>query len=150
MIKYSDVYVSILAKGLCQPGEQVVGACAVTHQPFWSFGMPFFKHAYLLVATTHRLVALDHRKGLLFDRLDRADSYAWTDLAAFKLGGLLAKKIAVKDRGGRTVVKGKVAGLFGPMRNNAANARAITQTWEQHQRLGASPMPSALPHYAHA
>ena len=148
MIKYSEVYVSILAKGLCQPGEQLVGACAVVHQPIWSFGTPFFRHAYLLVATTHRLFALDHRKGLLFDRLDRADCYAWHDVASFKMGGLLTKKVTVKDRAGRTVVKGKLTGFFGPMPNNATSARAIAQTWEQHQRLAAAPAPGQMAQYA--
>lgn len=150
MIKYSDVYVSILAKGLLHPGEQFVGACAVSHQPFWSLGIPLFKHSYLLVATTHRLVALDHRKGFMFDRLDRADSFAWADLGLMKLGGLLTKKVTVKDRAGRTVVQGKVTGFFGPMPNNAQSARSLVHTWEQHHRLAAPQAPSQLPHYAAA
>jgi hypothetical protein len=148
MIKYSDVYVSILAKGLLQPGEQFLGACAVSHQPFWSLGMPFFRHSYLLVATSHRLVAVDHRKGLVYDRLDRADSYAWGDVTALKLSGVFTKKIAVKDRSGRTVVKGKVGGFLGPMPNNAAAARTLAQTWEHQRRLSAPPMQQALPQYA--
>ena len=150
MIKYSDVYVSILAKGLCHPGEQFVGACALRHQPFWSFGAPLFSHAYLLVATTHRLFALDHRRGLIFDRLDRADAWAWSDLGAVKLGGLLRKKITVKDRAGRTLVQGKVTGFLGPMANNGASARAIVQTWEQRAQLGAGPVAAPLPQYAAA
>jgi hypothetical protein len=150
MIKYSDVYVSILAKGLCHPGEQFVGACSVAHQPFWSLGIPLFKHSYLLVATTHRLIALDHRRGFIFDRLDRADSYAWADLGNVKLGGLLTKKIDVKDRAGRTLVKGKVTGFFGPMANNGQSARGLVQTWEQHHRLAAAQQPQQFPQYAAA
>ena len=150
MIKYSDVYVSILAKGLCHPGEQFVGACALHHQPFWSFGAPLFRHAYLLVATSHRLIALDHRRGFVFDRLDRADSFAWADLGALTIGGLLRKKVAVKDRAGRTLLAGKVTGFFGPMANNGASARALVATWEQHRRLGAAPAPAPLPQYAAA
>ncbi len=149
MIKYSDVYVSLLAKGLLHSGEQFVGACALHHQPFWSFGIPFFKHAYLLVATTHRLIALDHRKGLVFDRLDRADSFAWADVE-LKLGGLLTKKITVKGRDGRALVRGKVSGFFGPMANNGVSARTLVQTWEQRHRLGAPSVQAALPQYAAA
>ena len=150
MIKYSDVYVSILAKGLLHPGEQFVSACAVNHQPFWSFGIPLFKHSYLLVATTHRLIALDHRKGFLFDRLDRADSYAWGDVSQMKLAGIFTKKVVVKDRAGRTVVKGKVSGFLGPMSNNGQSARSIVQAFEQTQRLPSAPQYGQLPTYAAA
>ena len=150
MIKYSDVYVSILARGLCQPGEQFVSACAVNHQPWWSFAIPLFKHALLLVATTHRLIALDHRKGLMYDRLDRAQSFAWHDVGAFKLGGLLTTKVVIRDRSNRVVVRGKVTGLLGPLPNNGASVRTLLQTWEQHARL-APPRPMAtLPRHAAA
>ncbi len=149
MFKYSDVYVSILAKGLLHPGEGYVGACAVNHQPFWSLGIPLFKHSYLLIATTHRLIALDHRKGLVFDRLDRAESFAWGDVAQMKLSGMLTKKVVVKDRAGRTVVQGKVTGFLGPMANNGANARTLVQAWQQQNaQLPATPAYSQLPGYA--
>ena len=148
MIKYSDVYVSILVKGLCQPGEQFVGACAVNHQPFWSFGIPFFKHALLLVATSHRLMVLDHRKGLLFDRLDRVDNMPWPEISALKLSGVLSKKVVVKDRSNRTVIKGKVTGMLGPLAKNGVSARTLVQAWEQHARLPAPPAHAALPSYA--
>jgi hypothetical protein len=150
MIKYSDVYVGILAKGLCNANEQFVGACAVSHQPFWSLGIPFFKHSFLLVATTERLIALDHRKGLIFDRLDRADSYAWSELGAFNLGGLLQKKVALRDKSGRVLLKGKVTGFFGPLPNNAASARAMQQTWEQRRSLPGPGFAPSLPRYAAA
>ena len=149
MIKYSDVYVGILARGMCNPGEQFVAACAVNHQPWWSLRIPFFRHSYLLVATSERLIALDHRKGLIFDRLDRADGYAWGDVSC-KLGGLIAKKVIVKDRANRTLVKGKVSGFFGPIKNSGVGARTLVQTWEQRARLAAAPMPASLPHYATA
>jgi hypothetical protein len=152
MIKYSDVYVSILAKGLLHPGEQFVSAVSLSHQPFWSFGMPIFRHAYLLVATTHRLIAVDHRRGLLFDRLDRADSWAWGDVGQVKLGGLVAKRITVKAHGGQTLVKGKVTGFLGPLAKNGQSARVLVQAWEQQsqQRLQQAPQYGALPHYAAA
>jgi len=152
MIKYSDVYVSILAKGLLHPGEQFVSAVSLSHQPFWSFGAPIFRHAYLLVATTHRLIALDHRRGFIFDRLDRADSWAWGDVAQVKLGGIFAKKITVKAHGGQTLLKGKVTGFFGPLAKNGQSARVLVQAWEQQgqQRMQQAPQYGALPHYAAA
>ena len=151
MIKYSDVYVSILAKGLLHPGEQFVSACAVNHLPFWAMGIPFFKHSYLLVATSHRLIAVDHRKGLLFDRLDRADSWAWGDVAQVKLGGIFTKKVVVKAHGGKTLVAGKVSGFLGPLAKNGQSARVLVQAWEQQaQRLAPAPQYGALPNYAAA
>jgi hypothetical protein len=150
MIKYSDVYVSILAKGLCGSGEQFVVACAVNHQPLWSFRIPFFRHAYLLVVTTKRLIALDHRKGLLFDRLDRADSYAWSDLGSCSLAGVLTKKIHVKDKAGDTLLKGRVTGFFGPIANNGGSAQTLLQTWEQRRSLASGLAPATLPRYAAA
>ena len=70
MIKYNDVYVSTLARGLCQPNEQFVAASAGSYQSFWTFKIPFFRHSYLLFATSDRLVVIDHRRGFLFDRMD--------------------------------------------------------------------------------
>src|SRR4051812_30375370 len=61
MIKYTDVYVSTFARGLCEPNEQFIAASAGAYQSFWTFRIPFFKHSYLLIATSERLIVVDHR-----------------------------------------------------------------------------------------
>jgi len=148
MIKYSDVYVQTVARGLCHPGEQFVAACAGSYKSFWSLGIPFFRHAYLLIATSERLLVVDHRKGLIYDRMDRIDSYPWSDLGTVKLGGVFSKKIVVKDTANRAVLKVKVPGFLGPVANNGGAARALVQTWEQRRALGAAPARAALPRQA--
>src|SRR4051812_6549906 len=102
MIKYTDIYVSTLARGLCAPNEQFVAASAGMYQSFWTFKIPFFKHSYLLIATSERLIVIDHRKGLVFDRVDKIDSYRWADIGTLKLGGVFAKKLTLKDAANRT------------------------------------------------
>jgi len=146
MLKYTDVYVATMARGLSQPGEQVVVAAAGEYQSFWTFKIPFFKYAYLLIATTDRLLVLQHRKGLVFDRLDRVDSYPWSQISLLKISGLGTKKLVVKDGQGRAVLKMKVAGSFlGPMKNSGTSARMIVQTWEQRRQLGPAAAHGALP-----
>jgi hypothetical protein len=144
MIKYTDLYVTTLARGLCVPGEQFVAAAAGNHQSFWSFKIPWFKHAYLLIATTERLIVVDHRKGLIFDRVDRIDGYRWSDIGALKLGGVFTKSLTVKDGNSRTLVKMVLPG-FGPLKNNVPAARQVVATWEQRRALPSAPMFGALP-----
>ena len=151
MLKYTDVYITTMARGLCQPGEQLVASAAGEYQSFWTFKIPFFKHAYLLVATTERLIVLHHRKGLLYDRLDRIDSYPWSQIGSLKVKGLATKKLVVADGQNRALLKMKSAGSFmGPLKNSASSARAIVQTWEQRRALGAAQAYGALPQRAPA
>lgn len=138
MIKYTELYVSTLARGLCNSGEQFVAAAAGSHQSLFTFGIPFFKHSYLLLATTERLLVIDHRKGLLFDRLDAVASTRWSDIGAMKLSGLFTKKLVVKDASGRVLLKMKMPPLLlNPIANNAQALRMFVQTWEQRRALGA-------------
>ena len=142
MIKYNDVYVSTLARGLCQPNEQLVAASAGSYQSFWTFNIPFFRHSYLLFATSDRLVVIDHRRGLLFDRMDTVQSFRWSDIGSMKLGGLLSKKLVVKDASNRVVLNAKLPKLFGaPMPKAKAAAQVVVQTWEQRRQLGAASSP---------
>lgn len=138
MIKYSDVYVQTLARGLCEPGEQFVTAGAGSHQSFWTLNIPWFRHDYLLIATAERLIVADHRRGLLFDRMDQVASYRWSDITAMKLGGVFTKKLVLKDAQNKTVLTMKLPKLLlNPLKNNTQNVKAVVQTWEQRRALGA-------------
>ena len=140
MIKFSDVYVSTLARGLLAPNEQFVAAGAGSRQSFWTFGLPWFRHAFLLIATSDRLIVIDHRKGLVFDRMDNVVSFRWSDLSLIKLGGLLRKSLTVKDQANRTVLSMKLPPLLvNPLANNTSGLRAVVQTWETRRVLGAAP-----------
>ncbi len=151
MIKYTDTYVQTVARGLCNANEQFIAAGAGSQQSFWTFGIPFFKHSYLLVATSERLIFVDHRRGLVFDRMDKITSYRWSDLGAVTLSGLLSKKLLVKDASNRTLFAMKLpAFLKNPLVNNAANVRLIADTWQQRRALAAAPVYGALPQPAFA
>ena len=142
MIKFNDVYVSTLARGLCQPNEQFVAASAGSHQSFWTFNIPFFRHSYLLFATSDRLVVIDHRRGLLFDRMDTVQSYRWSEIGSMKLSGVLSKKLVVKDASNRTVLTAKLPKLFGsPIPKAKSAAQVVVQTWEQRRQLGQAQSP---------
>jgi hypothetical protein len=142
MIKFTDVYVSTVAKGLCQPNEQFVAASAGSYQSFWTFRIPFFRHSYLLFATSERLVVVDHRKGLIFSRMDKVQSYRWSEISSMKLSGVLSKKLVVKDATNRVVLNAQLPKLFGaPIKNAKTTAQMVVQTWEQRRQLGSAPAP---------
>jgi hypothetical protein len=142
MIKYNDVYVSTLARGLCQPNEQFVAASAGSYQSFWTFKIPFFRHSYLLFATSDRLVVIDHRRGFLFDRMDKVESYRWNEIASMKLSGAFSKKLVVKDASNRVVLNARLPKLFGsPIPQAKSAAQVVVQTWEQRRQLGSAPPP---------
>ena len=144
MIRFSDVYVNTVARGLCQGNEQFVSASAGSYQSFWTFNIPLFRHDYLFIATSERLVVVDHRKGFVFDRMDQVTGYRWSDIGSIKVGGVFTKKLVVKDHTNRTVVQAKLpkmlANMFGwPLKNNPAATQMLLQTWEQRRQLGAAP-----------
>jgi hypothetical protein len=142
MIKFNDVYVSTLARGLCQPNEQLIAASAGSYQSFWTFRIPFFRHSYLLFATSDRLMVIDHRRGLLFDRMDQVQSFRWNDIGSMKLGGMLSKKLVVKDSSNRVVLSAKLPKLFGsPIPKAKSAAQLLVQTWEQRRQLGMASAP---------
>jgi hypothetical protein len=146
MIKYTDDYVTTIVRGLSASGERFISACAGVRQSFWSFRLPFFKHAYLFIATSARLIVIDHRRGLLYDRLDRVESLPWSNLGAVKVAGFLfGKKLIVRDAANRVVLKASLTSVLGPRPNNAASARALVQAWEQRNALSAAPNYGALP-----
>lgn len=146
MIKYTDLYVNTIARGLLTPGEQLLAAAAGTHQPFWSLQIPWFKHAYLVLATSERLIVVDHRRGLFFDRLDTVAQHRWSELGGVQLSGLFSKKLVVRDASNRVLFKVKPPpALLSPRPNNGAALKAVAQTWQQRRGLAAGPATPALP-----
>jgi hypothetical protein len=140
MIKFTDLYVNTVVRGLSNPDERLVAAGAGSHQPFWSFGLPWFRHSYLLIATNERLLVLDHRKGLLFDRLDAVTSHRWSDIASIKLSGVFAKKLVAKDATNRVLFAMKLPPVMSsPIANNTRALETLVQTWEHRRALAAAP-----------
>ena len=138
MIKFNDAYINTVARGLLQADEQLVAATAGSAQSFWTFRIPFFRHNYLLLATHQRLIVVDHRRGLVFDRLDDVQSYRWSEIGAMKLGGLLTKKLVVKDNTNRVLLSAKLPPvLITPIRFAKRAAQTLVQTWTATRQLPA-------------
>jgi len=148
MIKYTEAYVNALARGLSGPTEQLIAAGAAQRQSFWTFRIPWFKHSYLLIATSERLLMIDHRRGLLFDRLDNIVTYSWADIASFKVSGLFSKKIVAKDANNRTLFALKSPPVLGPLSGNGAALSTIVQTWAERRALAPAQAHQVLPQHA--
>ena len=146
MIKYSDVYVQTIARGLCQPGEQFVAAGAASYQSFWTFNIPWFRHDYLLIATSERLIVADHRRGLIFDRMDQIQSFPWSQVSNMKIGGVFTKKLTVKDHANKAVLSAKLPKmLMNPLKGNSQSLKTVVQTWEQRRSLAPGQKAGSLP-----
>jgi len=144
---FSDLQVQLLARGILQPGEQLVGQTVTQYNPWWAFGL--VRKTYLLLATDQRLVMLEHRVAWLHQalRLDSVDSIPWANVEEARLKGIFAKKIRLRAQGERgpkrltMTVPNALFGLLAPMRNNMAGARNV---------VGAFQTPRALPQAGYA
>jgi hypothetical protein len=157
MIKFTDLYVNTIARGLSNPDERLVAAGAGSYQPFWSFGIPWFRHSYLLIATNERLLVVDHRRGLLFDRLDAVTSHRWSDIAKLALSGVFSKKLVARDAANRVLFTMKLPPVLNsPIANNTRALETLVQTWEHRRALAAAPAAygalsrAGLPQAAHS
>lgn len=138
---FSDLYVDTVAKGLLQPGEQVLHRVSASHAPWWSMGIPMFGSQYLVLATNHRLVLVRHKKGFLTgDRMESVDTLPWSSISEVKMSGMFAKKkMRVKANGstGPVDLKLGVSGGFLEIPKNVDDGKAIAQRFGQMKALPA-------------
>ena len=82
---FSDLHVQILARGLLQPGEQLVGQTVTDYMPWWAFGL--IRRQHLVLATDQRIIILDHRYDLLKVNqvLHTVESLPWSSVAHAKV-----------------------------------------------------------------
>ena len=128
---FSDLYVDTVAKGLLQPGEQVLHRVSASHAPWWSMGIPMFQSQYLVLATSQRMVLVKHKKGFFTgDRMESVDTLPWSSVSEVKLGGMFAKKtMRVKAQGSAGPVDlslGVTGGMF-EIPRNVDDGKAIAQ-----------------------
>lgn len=138
---FSDLHVQIMARGILNPGEQLVGQTVTSYMPWWAFG--FIRRQYLVLATDQRLILVDHRFSFLqpmVQRLHQVDSISWNNVQELKVKGLfLKKKLSVRGIGERGPISLTMPipngffGLLAPMTNNLAGARAVAATFQQRQ-----------------
>lgn len=140
MLKFTDTYVQTIARGIMAGDEQLLGAISATKDPFIKLG-PFFTHHYLVLSTNRRLILVNHRKGLLYDRLDHIEAFEWAQVEDFSLAGMLVKK-NLKIRAGARALKLKLTGWLGPMKQNTTSIQQLTG---QFQQLKSLPPPAHNP-----
>jgi hypothetical protein len=138
---FSDLHVRTLARGLMDPGEQLVARTACVYAPWWSLGLR--KRLYLALATNRRLLLLDHRLSWFHSamRLHHIESIAWSEVKALTLGGFFSKTLTLNARTETEPLQLKLKvlntlfGLLMPMRNNLTGAEAVVRAFE-HGRFG--------------
>ncbi len=141
MIKYNDAYIEHIVRAHLQPGEQLMSRTAGVHRPLWTLGIRFFWRNYLLLATNQRLILVEHRRGLIYDRLEKVESIPWNAFTKAKVSGLMSKKLKLTF--GARSLKLRVPALFAPMSRNVQGAKGIVSTWQQGMAL-AAPQQQAL------
>lgn len=148
---FSDLHVQILARGILEPGEQLVGQTVTSYMPWWAFG--FIRRQYLVLATDRRLVLVDHRYSFLQpleQRLHQVDSITWSNVQELKVKGLfLKKKLSVRGMGERGQISLTMPipngffGLFAPMKNNIDGAKTVAATFQGAAQVPALAAPAS-------
>ena len=134
---FSDLHVQILARGVLQPGEQLVSQTVTDYMPWWAFGL--IRRQHLVFATDQRIVILDHRYDLLKVNqvLHSVESLPWNSVAHAKVTGIFKKKLKVRgmnDRGQQIDISAKIPNSFLPsgttMKNNMDGAKRLAAAFE--------------------
>jgi hypothetical protein len=142
---FSDLHVQLLARGILQPGEQLLGQTVTQYNPWWALGL--FRKTYLVLATDQRLVLVEHRVAWLHQalKLQNVESIPWSNVEETALKGIFVKKLRVRAQGERGPVKLKMAvpntlfGLLAPMRDNLPGARAVAGAFQTGRQSAALP-----------
>ena len=145
---FSDLHVQILARGILQPGEQLLGQTVTDYMPWWAFGL--IRRQHLVLATDQRIVILDHRYDLLKINqvLHCVESLPWSSVAHAKVTGLLKKKLKVRgmnEHGRQIDISAKIPKSFLPsgsaMKNNMEGARNVAAAYQSQAQGGAPALP---------
>lgn len=153
MFYFSDLHVQLMARGILNPGEQLVGQTSTFYMPWWALG--FINRRHLVLATDQRLIVVEHRWGFfpIGYRVHVVHSMPWSSVQETKLKGIFTKKLVVKgnsDNGPvdiKATVPNTLFGLLAPMRNNLPGARTIDSHFKSAGALGAAPQAAQLPQY---
>lgn len=156
MFYFSDLHVQLMAKGILNPGEQLLSQTSTFYLPWWALG--FINRRNLVLATDQRLIVLEHRFRFfpVGYRLELIHSMPWASVQEAKLKGIFTKKLLVNGQGDngpvsfKHVVPNTLFGLLAPMKNNLQGARAIDAQFKNgaaaaHQLAPAGYAQPALP-----
>ena len=148
---FSDLHVQLLAQGLLQPGEQLIGQAVTETNPWWGLGL--FRKTYLALATGDRLILIEHRMAWLHASLTlhAVESIPWQDVEDTRIKGIFRKKIQLSTRTqtGRKRIAMRVPnalfGLLAPMKNNMQGARKVVGAFQATRQLAGAQAPASLP-----
>lgn len=143
-IKFTQTYIDTIARSHLPAGEQVVAATAGVYKPLFGMAPPFFWKKFLVVGSRTRLLLVEHRRGILFDRLEKIESYAWSELSTLKVSGLLLKKkLKMMFSTGREALTIELPGfLFSPIARAIDGAKQLVGSWDQGKLLPSTPAPA--------
>ena len=147
MFYFSDLHVQLIAKGILNPGEQLINQTSTFYMPWWALG--FINRRNLVLATDQRLIVVEHHWGFfpVGYRVELVHSIPWSQVQEAKLKGIFTKKLLVNAQGDRgpvsfkQIVPNTLFGLLAPMKNNLQGARAI----EAQFKNGAASAPQLAP-----
>lgn len=152
MIYFSDLHVQLLARGILNPGEQLVGQTSTFYMPWWALG--FINRRHLVLATNQRVIVVEHRWGLfpIGYRVHVVSSIPWGQVQDLKLKGIFTKKLVLNGQSDmgpvaiKAVVPNTLFGLLAPMKNNLQGARNMDAHFKSGAaQLAAHAAPAALP-----
>lgn len=147
-LRYSDLHLQILARGLLDPGEHLTGHAVAVRNPWYGLGL--LSKQYVLVSTDRRLLVLEHERSLLYATfvIRKVESYAWSNIEELQLRGLFGSKLRLVARTANTVSKlvMRVPAWFAAIRDNNRSMRAVVATFQAQRALAPSSSPNrALP-----
>ena len=108
MFYFSDLHVQLLARGILNPGEQLVGQTSTFYMPWWAMG--FINRRHLVLATDQRLIVVEHRFGFfpVGYRVHVVQSMPWASVQEAKLKGIFTKKLKVVAHAFSASAKAKI------------------------------------------
>jgi hypothetical protein len=140
-LRYSDLHLRILTRGLLDAGEHLTGQAAVVCRPWWGLGL--VTQPFVLVSTDRRLVVLEHTwwwKPPSFV-LSRVESVAWPEVVELALGGRRRLRLVASTSRGREVFSFWIPSFGAAIRDNVRASRAVVATFQAYRALPPSSRP---------
>ncbi len=150
-LRYSDLHLQILERGLLEPGEHLTGHVMTERNPWYGLGLLAKK--YLLVSTDRRLLVLEHSRSWVYRTfvISHVESLPWHDVEDLSFRGLVVKsklRLVAKSSRGPIAMTMKVPSMFAPVRDNARAGQYVVATFQAQRALTPSSRPQQLvPHY---
>lgn len=140
-LRYTDLHLRILTRGLLDGGEHLTGHAAVVSRPWWGLG--FLGRSHLLVSTDRRLVLVEHAWEWFPPAfvLSRVESIGWSRVAELSLAGSRRLRLVASTSRGREELSFFIPAFGAAVRDNVRGSRAVVATFQAHRALPPSSRP---------